>query len=223
MRIRITFPKTEAIRFIGHLDVFKAWERTFRRAKLPIAYTHGFRPKPRINLASALPLGITSEHELLDVWLDMPIDLEFAYKKLETALPPGIRLYSIEEINPQAPALQTQVISAEYIAILLIPIADIDSRINYLLASKNILRKRGGKIYDLRPLIEDLFILPIETITPPQLFMRLMAKEKATGRPDEVIDALGISITDVRIHRKRIILKESTTALAKQSVIYDKI
>jgi radical SAM-linked protein len=70
MRLRITFAKTEAMRFTSHLDLHKTWERTFRRARLPLAYSQGFNPHPHINLASALPLGFTGDQEVIDVWLE---------------------------------------------------------------------------------------------------------------------------------------------------------
>ena len=75
-RLRLTFAKTEAMRFTGHLDLHHTWERTFRRAGLPLAYSQGFNPHPRLNLASALPLGFTSECEVIDVWLEQEMEPE---------------------------------------------------------------------------------------------------------------------------------------------------
>ena len=69
-RCRIRFAKTEAMRYIGHLDLHRAWERLARRARLPLAYTAGYHPHPRIQIGSALPLGVTGDNELVDLWLD---------------------------------------------------------------------------------------------------------------------------------------------------------
>ena len=80
MRLRLTFTKTDSLKYIGHLDLHRTLERTLRRAGLPIAYSQGFNPQPRMNLAEALPLGITSECEVMDVWCEKPIDLEQAKK-----------------------------------------------------------------------------------------------------------------------------------------------
>ena len=68
-RIRISFSKTEAMRFTGHLDLILTWERTFRRADLPLSYSEGFNPRPVINLAAPLPLGFISTAEIGDFWL----------------------------------------------------------------------------------------------------------------------------------------------------------
>lgn len=195
------------MRLIGHLDLFKTWERTLRRAKIPIAYSQGFHPNPRMNLASALPLGITSDCELLDFWLETPLDLSVIHENLQKALPSGIQIHSIEEIHSQSPALQTQVVAAEYVVTLLKPIEDLHMRINHLLSTKNLPRNRRGKSYDLRALIEELSLQPCKSDAPPQLFMRLTAREGATGRPDDVLDAIGIPITEVRIKRTQLILK----------------
>ena len=70
MRYRITFSKTGTLRYIGHLDLHKIWERTLRRAGLPLAYSQGFHPSPKIQLASALPLGFLGRAEVVDIWLN---------------------------------------------------------------------------------------------------------------------------------------------------------
>ena len=70
MRLRITFSKTGSLRYTGHLDLQTVWERTARRAGLSLAYTQGFHPGPRIQIASALPLGIAGNAEIVDLWLD---------------------------------------------------------------------------------------------------------------------------------------------------------
>ncbi len=74
-RVRILFAKTDAMRFIGNLDLHKAWERSCRRAGLPLAYSQGYNPQPKLNLASALPLGFTSQAELIDIWLEQVLPL----------------------------------------------------------------------------------------------------------------------------------------------------
>jgi radical SAM-linked protein len=68
-RVRITFTKEGATRYISHLDLARAVERALNRAGLPVAYSQGFNRRPRLSLAAALPLGYTSEAEMADVWL----------------------------------------------------------------------------------------------------------------------------------------------------------
>ena len=73
MRIRITFAKQGALRYTGHLDLHKLWERAARRAELPLAYSQGFHPQPKMNIAAALPLGFSSRCEVMDMRLEHEI------------------------------------------------------------------------------------------------------------------------------------------------------
>jgi radical SAM-linked protein len=202
MHIRITFAKTEAMRYTSHLDLQRALERTLRRASLPLAYTQGFSPHARINIASALPLGFTSDGEIIDLWLDESLPVEKIHAALDAAAPPGIEIHRVQEIIAKEPALQTQVQAAEYTAVLRETIPDLAERVTALLAAETLPRERRGKRYDLRPLIETL---SAEGDERNRLTMRLGARANATGRPEEVLDALGIPHHMARIQRTRIL------------------
>ncbi len=204
MRIRITFEKTAAMRYTGHLDLHRAWERMIRRARLPLAYSQGFNPHPRINLASALPLGFTSQQEVIDIWLEKEIPPAEIEQKLSPALPPGIRLSRVEEVDSHLPALQSELEASEYLITCLDPIHNLDQRIQALLAEKNLPRMRRGKDYDLRALIYSLEALPLDADGHSRMLTRLAALEGATGRPEELVEALGIDPFAVRVHRLRL-------------------
>ena len=193
------------MRFTGHLDLHRTWERTFRRAKLPLAYSQGFHPQPRINLAAALPLGFTSQAEIADFWLETDLTLPFILSALIKTLPPGLLLDHIEEIDPKAPSLQTQVRSSEYIITLLEPIPELDERIAKFMNSSNLPRERRGKKYDLRPLVEELDRLPDDECNQVRLHMRLSTQPGKTGRPEEVLDVLAIPFTNTLIQRIKLI------------------
>ena len=215
MRLRITFSKSGALRYTGHLDLHSLWERTVRRAGLPLAYTQGFHPGPKIQLASALPLGFIGRAEIVDLWINEPGNSpDRPYKEvLQSAAPPGLVISSVEVVDEHGPALQTQVVSAEYEVTLLEPV-DGPWGVQYisaLLGTASLPRERRGKTYDLRPLIESLELLP-GTVNcrmgshARRLHMRLAAREGATGRPEEVLDALGYPFETTRIERTRLIL-----------------
>jgi radical SAM-linked protein len=205
MRIRITFSKQGALRYTGHLDLHKLWERAARRAELPLAYTQGFHPGPKISLAAALPLGFSSTCEVLDMRLEHDVDLAGLPERLNGTLPPGLQVTNVEQVDEREPALQTQVASAEYRVTLTGsgPGFDLKRRIESVLEADSIPRERRGKAYDLRPLIETIEAGD-DTIT-----MRLAAREGATGRPEEVLSVLGIAFEDTRIERTRLIFFES--------------
>ena len=205
MRLRLTFAKGEAMRFTGHLDLHRAWERTFRRARLPLAYTQGYHPQPRIQLAGALPLGFSSECELGDIWLEEDIAADVALEALRAASPPGIVITAAEVVGDRLAPLQVLLRSADYVVRLEQPCADLAQKIVDLLAQTELPRVRRDKPYDLRPLIESLGLEPGE---PTTLVMRLAARDAATGRPEEVVDALGCSADGARFHRVALILAE---------------
>jgi radical SAM-linked protein len=207
MRIRIKFAKTDAMRFTGNLDLHRAWERTFRRAGLPLAYSQGFNPRPRIQLASALPLGFTSQEEIADAWLEEDLPLEAIHAALDGALPPGLNLLEITEIDLRSPALQTEIDAAEFIVTLLDPVPNLGNRLVALLHQEELIRQRRGKSYDLRPLILDMAPLPPGKSDQQRIFLRLAAREGATGRPEEVINALGIPVYNTRVERTKLIFE----------------
>jgi radical SAM-linked protein len=206
-RLRITFAKTAAMQYTGHLDLHKTWERTFRRARLPLAYSEGFNPHPKIQLGAALPLGFTSDCELVDAWLKSPQDLEAARAALEAAAPPGLRLSDLREVPARDPALQMQITTAEYRVTLpaTVSAAALDERVAALLAAPEIRRTRRQKDYDLRPLIEMLAHTASDEESHT-LVMRLAAREGATGRPEEVAEALGWLATSAAYHRQKLIV-----------------
>ena len=204
MRIRITFSKLDALRYTGHLDLHRLWERAARRAELPLAYSQGFHPQPKINIAAALPLGFSSRCEMIDLRLEREISLDGLRERLQETLPTGIQVSSIESVDERAPALQTQVTSAEYRVTLTEAVdgSELTRRVGSVMETTSIPRERRGKSYDLRPLIESLEVSPEGTI-----HMRLSAREGATGRPEEVLDMLGIAFEGTRIERTRLIFQ----------------
>jgi radical SAM-linked protein len=228
MRLRITFSKTGWLRYTGHLDMQTVWERTARRAGLPLAYTHGFHPGPRIQIASALPLGHAGCHEIVDLWLEHRGDGSPAYAGLlQSAAPPGLTILSAEPVDEAGPALQTQVSEAEYQISLLgtLDEAQLVERIASTMQAASLPRRRRDRDYDLRPLIRELSLVPaVPGRTPPSpaplplqgdralvsasnILMRLAAREGATGRPEEVLAVLGIPLEGAHIERTRLILK----------------
>jgi radical SAM-linked protein len=197
LRCRLHFDKTPAMRFTGHLDLYRALERTIRRAGLPLAYSQGFSPHPRLQLAAALPLGFTSRAEVADMWLELAVDPGEILIRLQDAAPPGLAFRDAAPVELSEPALQRQVTNAAYTVDLEDPAPlGLEERIVRLLATPELRRQRRGKEYDLRPLLTSL-----ELAAPRRLVMHLSAREGATGRPDEVLEALGLDPFAARVER----------------------
>lgn len=208
LRIRVNFNKTEAMRFTSHLDLYRTWERTLRRAKLPLLYSQGFKPRPKINIAAALPLGFTSQGDLVDIWLSEKLDLAKLRSALQNATPAGLEINSVEEINPETPSLQSKLTAARYSILFLAPIPNVEQKIGAIMTSPTIIRQRNQKEYDLRPLIIEIQSAGGDESRRQKLLLTLQAKESATGRPEEVILALGGDPIQALIQRVELIFSE---------------
>lgn len=211
IRYRIQYKRGNELRYVGNLDMQMGWERTLRRAHLPVAFSQGFNARPRFHMAAALPLGFTSNCEILDLWLNEPLDPLEVVQRLQTNAPPGLRIGATEIIPLNLPALQTQVTAAEYHAVLREVPADINlvEAVQALLASTTLPRVWRGKPYDLRPLIAELELHEASGGEFPSLRMHLSAREGATGRPEEVLSALGVDATTARVARILLVLTEN--------------
>ena len=210
-RLRIVFAKQAELRYISHLDLMRAWERALSRARLPVAHTQGFNPRPRLLFAAALAVGWTGSAELLDLFLEQRVDLRLAARALLVQLPPGLEVSSITEVDLTLPSLPAQVVAAEY-RIELEPglsAAELEQRVQRLLAAASLPRHRerpdGVRSYDLRPLVQKLRG-GLENGCP-LLWARLQADGTATGRPDEVVDELGLGPWLRSIERVQILFK----------------
>jgi radical SAM-linked protein len=222
-RVRITFAKGDALRYISHLDLARTWERVLRRAGLPVAYSQGFNPRQRFQIAAALPVGVVGRAELLDVWLVEPLSPEEILDRLGPALPSGLEVSRVVEVELRSPSLQSQMRTATYRALVRSPepVEAIQGRVQGLLQAPTLPRRRHHKgamqTYDLRPLIRTIDVHPGQTWPleglgdqppgsrgdrPPEshedrgqvVTMCLQTSPQGAGRPDEVLDALGLSM-----------------------------
>lgn len=204
-RLRITFAKGPEIKYTSHLDLARMWERAFRRVRLPVAYSQGFNPRPKMQLASALPLGFTSRCEVLDVFLQQPIEPDEFVERLSDQLPAGLTVLAVNEVEPGGPALQSQLRHVEYRVTISANVAraEVETRIAELLAADSLPRERRGKAYDLRPLIDGLW-LEGQDDDAIHLYMRLQAGPQGTGRPDQVMEALELADMVLSVERQRL-------------------
>jgi radical SAM-linked protein len=213
-RVRLTYEKGEAIKFIAHQDEFRMWERTLRRADLPLLYKQGFNPQPHIVFASPLGVGITGTNEPIDIVFSPPVPLEELGQHIAAKLPPGVTLHNIEEVPLHAPALQGLLIGADYTILLYtdrgeLESAAVDAAIANLLAQSEIWRERERKgerySYNLCPLIFELQNLGYDDEKEEhRIFLRVQQRAGATGRPDEVVAALGLDNYARTLRRDRL-------------------
>lgn len=101
-RLRIRYAKRGPMRFTSHRDFARAFERAVRRAGLPVAYSQGFTPHPKISYASAAPTGTASEAEYLEIALHAEVDPAQARAALDAALSPGLDILDVRRVRPRS-------------------------------------------------------------------------------------------------------------------------
>lgn len=172
MKVRLRFTKTGKVRFTSHRDVARMWERALRRADLPVAYSAGFSPRPKLSFGLALSTGHESMAEYLDVELadqsaplDVgPLDVDALAALLTPLLPVGIEVVTAAEIAPGTPSLQESVTSCLWrIEAVGFDVAITEQLVTAALAKDELLvtRTRKGREVtdDLRPAIRSLSVV----------------------------------------------------------------
>lgn len=211
-RVRVHYAKGDALRYISHLDLTRTWERVFRRAGLPVAYSQGFNPRPRFQMAAALPVGVTGRAELLDLWLAQPLAPEAVVGRLRPSLPSGLDVLAVHEVPLRSPSMQSQMRAADYRAEVRTaePLEAVEARVQMLLDSPSVLRQRHHKgkwqSYDLRPMIQVVTVQPGKPGTHA-LLMRLQTSPEGAGRPDALLEALGLGLAPHTITRTNLYLE----------------
>jgi radical SAM-linked protein len=114
-RLRVRFGKQGDMALVSHLDLLRLFDRALRRAGLPISFTGGFHPMPRISLANALALGASSSGEIVDFELNQVVEAETFRQQLADALPTDIPVYNVEELDLKKSAATQLLEAAEYL------------------------------------------------------------------------------------------------------------
>lgn len=210
-RLRITYSQQGALRYVGHLDVVRTWERALRRAEIPLAYSEGFNPQAKLQFASGLPLGTTGRAEIMDVVLNAVTDPAAFTSQVAPHLPAGLAIVAVEEAPVKTKALQGLLRASEWQADVKtdLSIAEVEDRVRTLMASASLeaTRKRKGRAasYDLRSLVLDISHAGQPEADWQRLMMTLRSEPSATGRVDAVLEALGLGDVVSRIERQRLI------------------
>lgn len=114
MRIRMEFIRDKGLRFVSHLDLLKTMERSLRRAEVPLAFSEGFNPHPKISFASALAVGLTSSGEYMDIETNQEVDPQKLVSDLNNNLPTGLKITRAVTVDKSLPALMAVVNRAIY-------------------------------------------------------------------------------------------------------------
>ena len=113
-RYRITYTKLGRAAYLGHLELKQILERAFRRAEMPLKYSEGFHPEPKISYSPPIPLGTESTAEILDVKLTENLQPQEIMDRINVLLPQGVALYGAKLIDPREESIAASVIGTRY-------------------------------------------------------------------------------------------------------------
>ena len=227
-RIRFRFSKTGPMALLSHLDLVRLLERALRRSGLPVSFTGGFHPLPRLQLALALPLGVEGEGEWMDLEFLEAVDAAEVMDRWQRTLPPGLQLVSAREVAVSSRSLSQQLESSSWRFIL--RCAEGTSRsapawepaIEALLSQDALIwedtdKKSRPRRRDVRHLLESLQRLeqPISSslVNPCSAELELVARVDPQGRslkPSQVqlwlSEQLGLELSLSRVRRMELTL-----------------
>ena len=197
--IRIRYSKAGRVRFVSHRDVARLFERALRKLQLPVAYSEGFSPRPKLSFGLALTVAHESEAEYLDVELTRSVDLEALPAELTAALPDGLAVEAVIAIEPGTASLQQAIISCDWsLEILGSSEFEILASVAEVLAAPELLleRVRKGKTTtaDVRPAI-----LHLQVAGPTSVGVEVLAQlatESVSLRPTELVEVIGKNLAD---------------------------
>ena len=202
-RLRMHYAKRGRLRFSSHRDFQRAFERALRRAAVPMAYSAGFSPHPKVSYAGAAPTGVASEAEYLEIGLAQRCDPERLRAALDASLPPDLDVLEMVEVAPPPPNVKAESLADRLEASLWelrldgVPPMDADTAVAAFLASECIevsrMTKNGLRTFDARSAVVALETVP----GGPCAILRLVVRHVTPAvRPDDVLAALA-SIGDL--------------------------
>jgi radical SAM-linked protein len=201
MRVRFRFSKLGKVRWTSHRDIARMWERAFRRVPLPLAYTQGFSPRPKVSFGLALPTGAESVAEYLDVETAEGAEFDVVQlpARLTPALPAGIDVLAAATIDDRADSLQHEVTSCSWtVGVVGAGADELAELVDRALAADTLVvsRERKGKASDedVRPGI--LSVVAAGTV----LECELTAQPRAL-RPSELVRALSPALEETNVRR----------------------
>jgi radical SAM-linked protein len=209
--VRLRYTKLGKVRWISHRDVARALERAFRIAQLPLAFSEGFSPRPRVSFGLALSTGHESDAEYVDLVLAEAVDLDELPSRLDAGLPEGIAIVGAVALADRAPALQEAVTCVEWRVdvahgdLTEVDPAQLREQVDAALAQPALeaTRHRKGRVVveDVRPVIRRITVCdePSAAGLPTVVEMEMSTQPRG-AKPGEVLAAIG-DFTDVRARR----------------------
>lgn len=201
-RIRIRYAKRGPMRFTSHRDFARAFERALRRARVPIAYSQGFTPHPKISYASAAPTGVASEAEYLEIGLQAPMEPAALAPALDAALSPGLDVLDAV-VAPEGTSLADRMEASRWrIELPGVEVEPLRRAVAAFTAAEEVLvarlTKHGRRTLDARAPVVMIKVVPGEPApsgvagVPCAILDCVVRQVTPSVRPDDVLSALRV-------------------------------
>ncbi|HCC68641.1 MAG TPA: TIGR03960 family B12-binding radical SAM protein [Nitrospiraceae bacterium] len=184
IRLRVQFSKTETLRYLSHLEVMTAIQRAMRRAKIPLVYTSGFHPHPKVSFGPALPVGVEGLEEYFDMEVYDYIDTADIVERMNKTLPEGLRIIGVTTIKQGELSLNNFISCYKYEITINAEIQDSIFKIQDFLKNSVFFIKRDDKEINLRPMVKDA------VVEGENLYLTLVDKGGVKVRLFELLAAL---------------------------------
>jgi radical SAM-linked protein len=202
VRYRLKFTKMGRLRFLSHLDLMTLFQRAAARARVPIVFSQGFNPHPKISFGPALSVGVESTSEYLDMETAGHLEPTEIKKALERVLPGEIGILEARMISSKAPSLSGSI--GRYVYDVKVPLSyagNLEERVKSFLSQTSLIVVREAKQKDLRPSIEYISVKSSEI--PAALEMVLIDREQFKPRFQDVLTQL-FSLGAEQLHAFRV-------------------
>jgi radical SAM-linked protein len=201
-RLRLRYAKRGRLRFTSHRDFSRAFERALVRARVPMAYSSGFNPHPRISYAGAAPTGSASEAEYLEIGLAAESDPEEVRARLDAALPPGLDV--LEAVVSAGGSLSDRLEASIWeLTVRGLAVPDAEDAVRSFLATDRVeverMTKRGLRTFDCREAVAALSVLEKPSEMGECAILRVVLRHGVPSvRPDDVLAGLR-EVSGVRV------------------------
>lgn len=227
MILRIQYRKNGMMKFLSHLDMVRLVERSLRRAEMPLKFSQGFNPHPKIAFAAPLSVGVTSDYELVDIELTEAVDLDWFKETFKTVFPGGIQLVRCQYLE-SSKSLMSMVSDCAYAVKVmgdhetLVKFAKLSEMLmdqdELIVVKKSKEKRKADKEVNIRPLIKEFALLD-QNDEEVILRMKLASGSVGNLKPDTVVDQIAklgeltIDPFNIRIHRVMLFGDEGKTEL----------